>query len=218
MSKQKIIIIFGLLIFSSFAFSPEIFSQVQITELLDLAYQEEKNGDLENAVELFDRILEIDPKNLDALVGMGGILIMQEKNFESLEYLTDAIKIDPDYSPARTNIAISLAKLNNIPEAERHLDHILEINENDVNALNNKATLETLWKNNVTAGIELLNKVLLIDPKNEDALENKKAIFESMPMTEFDGIIQTVQRDEHGNLIGIFTNNRIFFKPVQFFD
>ena len=57
MSKQKIIIIFTLLIFSTFAFSPEIFSQEQFAKLLESAYQEEENGNLENALEFFDKYI-----------------------------------------------------------------------------------------------------------------------------------------------------------------
>ena len=209
MSKQKIIIIFSLLIFLTFAFSPEIFSQEQIAELLESAYQEEKNGNLENALEFFDKVLEINPGNVDALVGKGGILIIQWNNFESLEYLLDAIKIDPDNSPARTNIAVALSRLNHTAAAEQHLDHVLEINENDIKALNNKAILEILYKNNVTAGMEYLDKVLEIDPDNVDAIENKKSLFGGMPYVEFDGIVQTVLRDKHGNLVAYAESNRI---------
>lgn len=209
MSKQEIIIIFGLLIISTFTFSPEIFSQEQISALLESAYQEEKDKNLENAIKIFDEILEIDPDNVDALVGKGGILINQWKNFESLEYLENAIKIDPDNSPARTNIAVALARLNHTDAAELHLDHILKNDGNDINALNNKAILEILYKNNATAGMQLINKVLEIDPDNVDAFNNKKSLFGGMPQTEFDGLIQTVLRDKHGSLIGYAESNRI---------
>ena len=54
----------------------------------------------DEAIALFDRILAIDPDNLDALVAKGNALYALGKNEQAVSYYDKALEIDPNNSDA----------------------------------------------------------------------------------------------------------------------
>lgn len=64
--------------------------------------------DLDGALAACDAILDIHPRNVDALAGRGGALRALGRPMEALEALLDALSIDPGHARARLELALAL--------------------------------------------------------------------------------------------------------------
>lgn len=128
----------------------------------------------QEALEMFNNVLEIDSKNILALAGRGTSLMKLGNHREAIGMYDKVLEIDPK------NIELLLSKgdillfdLSQPQEAVEMYDEILRIEEKNVNALNRKAVV--LMLNNPRKAIEMYNKVLEIDPSNEIALFNRNS-------------------------------------------
>jgi tetratricopeptide (TPR) repeat protein len=128
--------------------------------------------EFKQAIECYDKALEIDPKNADAWNNKGGALGSLGKHEEAIEYYDKALKIDPKNAMAWTNKGWSLSNLGRYEEAIEYLDKALEIDPGYAFAWSNKgADLGALGR--YEEAIEYLDKALEIDPGYAYAWYNK---------------------------------------------
>lgn len=84
-------------------------------------------GRHDEAVECFDRVLKINPKDVEALNNKGGSLIKLNKYEEAIESLDDALKINHHNFVTYYNKGIALGKLGRYEEAIKSYDAALKI-------------------------------------------------------------------------------------------
>jgi len=65
--------------------------------LLGLAYAMHQNGDLEDALAGYERVLEIDPTNQGALYNKGAVLLALDRGKEAETVLWDVLEVAPDH-------------------------------------------------------------------------------------------------------------------------
>ena len=65
--------------------------------LLGLAYAMHQNGDLEDALAGYERVLEIDPANQGALYNKGAVLLALDRGKEAETVLWDVLEVAPDH-------------------------------------------------------------------------------------------------------------------------
>jgi len=80
-----------------------------------------------DALAIFDQILEIDPNNVKALNHKGTLLVKMENFQQSLEYFDKAIMIEPNNIKILKNKAIALSHLNQYAKAISTYENILEL-------------------------------------------------------------------------------------------
>jgi tetratricopeptide (TPR) repeat protein len=68
----------------------------------------------QNSITLFERALEVTDNNEIAHNNLGVVLVRKGRLDEGLAHLYEAVRINPDYGTARTNIAITLYQKGNI--------------------------------------------------------------------------------------------------------
>ncbi len=78
-------------------------------------------GGLQAAAPVYQRILKLDPRNVNALNTLGAICINANRLTEAQNYLTLAIQQQPDYLNARYNLSIVLYRQGHTQEALRHI-------------------------------------------------------------------------------------------------
>jgi tetratricopeptide (TPR) repeat protein len=83
-----------------------------------IAYQ---SGQFAEAEEYFREALKQDPEIYSALVNLGGALLSQGKDRDSLTINQQAVKIKPDDALAQSQLGQSYFYLGQLDEAERHL-------------------------------------------------------------------------------------------------
>ena len=129
-------------------------------------------GKYEEAIVYYDKVLAIDPTDLDALLRKGLALDDLGKIDEAILYYDKVIAIDPTDIFALYNKALALDNLGKLDEAISYYDKVLEIDPTDTDALYNKGLiLDNLGK--LDEAISYYDKVLAIDPNDVGALYHK---------------------------------------------
>lgn len=207
-TKNALIFLCVTVLFLIPIFTNTSFSDDDIEELLNKAYESEEIGNRQEAVKYFDQVLQLDPNNIEALNGKGILLLVLGDKDQSLEHLDKALKINPNYVNALINKGVFLGEEEKFDEALEYFNKALNIEPENSKALVNKANVYT-FLGDFDEALELLDKVLKNEPNNIEAIKNKQTVFDAFGFQHFDGILQTIIRDKNGNLVGYLESDRI---------
>jgi cellulose synthase operon protein C len=97
--------------------------------------------DLTSAEALFERVLSVDPKSKEALVGKASVMQAKGNGAEALSVLGKAIADWPDYAPARLQRAQILLSQRHIKEATADIDAVLKVQPRNVGAIYMQAVM-----------------------------------------------------------------------------
>ena len=100
----------------------------------------------EKAVEIFSKLLEIEPDNAKAMYNKGISFFNMNKMNEALECYEGAIKMKPDYKYVYYNIGLVHEELENFHEAKKYYEKALEIDPNFLYAMNAKHEVKQFIK------------------------------------------------------------------------
>jgi len=113
-------------------------SHLDTSVLFEKAKAAVKAGEYEKSIEYFDKILENEQSNIDALINKGAALIELEKYQEAILSFDKILEIDPNNFGALNNKGAALTRLENYEQAISSFDQILDINPMDATALKNR--------------------------------------------------------------------------------
>lgn len=102
---------------------------------------EETGAPVEQAVEAYRKVLELNPSAAGALVNLGTIYYRLRKFGEAEKHYQRAIEADPTYPLAEFNLGNLYDEQNRMPEAREHYRRALELNPNYADAHFNLALL-----------------------------------------------------------------------------
>jgi tetratricopeptide (TPR) repeat protein len=91
--------------------------------LMNLATIRQALGDLPMAAELLERAAGLQPEEPQIHNGLGYVLAQQDQTQESLQSYARALKIDPEFAPARVNRALALMREGNLEQAWRDYEY-----------------------------------------------------------------------------------------------
>ena len=94
-------------------------------------------GKLAEAIEHYQRALQIRPENVEALNNLGVALARQGKLAEASDPFKQALQNRPDYAEAHTNWGVALAQQGKLAEAIEQHERALKIRPEYAEALNN---------------------------------------------------------------------------------
>ena len=130
------------------------------------------NKKFEEAIKLFDRVLEAEPDDLIALILKGIALGNLDKFEEAIKLFDRVLEVAPDDLKALCNKGVALGHLDKLEEAIKLLDRALEVAPDDLTTLSNKGVaLYNLGK--FEESIKLFDRVLGLDPDYLTALTLK---------------------------------------------
>ena len=128
-------------------------------------------------LELYDRVIGIDPNDTDAINNKGLVLSDLDQYDEAIMLYDKAIGIDPNHTAAISNKGIALSELRQYDEAIKLYDKVIGIDPNYTDAIANKGnTLSNLSR--YDEAIEMYDKVLSLDPEDVDTIFNKAFVIE----------------------------------------
>ena len=96
--------------------------------LFDIASDLTSKGKLDEGIEEWKKVLELDPGNAKAHNNLGGALVLKGKLDEGMAELKAAMGLDPDYSEPQSNYAIGLLQEKRLDEALPHVQRAIELN------------------------------------------------------------------------------------------
>jgi len=175
------------------------------------------------AIEYFDKILEIDPHDKLALTNKGATLTKLGNHEKALEYFNKALEIDPQNIEILSNKGATLASLGKMNEALKITDKILAIEPNNVKILIAKASIFSNLER-FTDAKNTYERILKIEPSNRfalDYLNENITSQEFIPMRtskKFLGHVQVEVRNSQGNLVSVTESDTMNYLPYYITD
>lgn len=196
-----ILFIFPILFMSSY-------SQDEIENFFKIAKEYSDAKNFEEEIKIYDKILDLDPNNIQALSKKGAILMLLSNGTEGINFIDKALEVDPNYASALVNKGIWIGMNGDEEKAIEYFDRALQIDPEDLNALFNKSN--ALKSIDLEKSLNILNEILTIDPTNKRAISEKTNLLNSFSESRIDGHLQSVLRNSDGQLIGYLETDVIF--------
>jgi tetratricopeptide (TPR) repeat protein len=162
------------------SFLDELLSKYSDTDLLDKIEYLHQSGlrflnerRFENALREFDRILELNPIDKDALLHKGEILAKTGNRVSAIQTFEKILEFDPYSVDAQLHIAYVLGTERKHREAVQYYDRVLELDQNNAEAMLNKSCeLIKLGLN-----LEALEAIRKIKTMSKDSMTDAYAWF-----------------------------------------
>jgi len=143
---------------------------------LELGIQKKELGKTQEAIDNFKKALEIDPKYIRAYIDLTSALIKANKIDEAIEFVKKGLDVKKD-SNLFYNFGLCLEKKDQPAQAAIAYDKAIQQNPKNLHPYFSLAKLFLAIKNIPKAEL-MFKRVFQIDPRNEHALKNLKALRE----------------------------------------
>ena len=149
---------------------------LQIKQILTLAFENHKKSNFKLAESLYKKILKIDPNHIDS-ISLLGTLFLQEKFFDKgIELFNKALEINPNHVNALHNLGYAFIETGKTKEAEKLFLKVIEIQPKHTDAHYNLGNvyrrLGELYESK-----RFYEKAIQIQPENPRAYNNLGNIF-----------------------------------------
>ncbi|WP_456687661.1 tetratricopeptide repeat protein [Aeribacillus sp. SP014] len=125
-----------------------------------------KLKDVDNAVKLLKKALELDPGYIEAIITLSGVLLNQGKYVETIEMLTEIVERHEEYDPHFDfNLAIAYHRTEQYEKALKHYESAYNNFKTDPEFLENYAYF-LLEEGERAKARKLFEKALELDPGN----------------------------------------------------
>ena len=95
-----------------------------VSPALMQAYETLQRGDNAKAKELYEQVLQADPRNVDALLGLGAIALNDGRVEDASRYYQSVLELDPRNSYAQAGL-ISIIGAADVPASESRLKRLI---------------------------------------------------------------------------------------------
>lgn len=145
---------------------------------------------VKKAIEQYQKISELDPKDVDTLVMLGRLQKVAQNSIEAEKAYKKALAIDPDSEDALTGLALVYGDLGNSTEAARMLKQLSDKSPSPKSLRALAATYEQMKEYALAA--QALQRALELNPP--DAGDLKRALAEDQTQAkQYDAAIKTYQ-------------------------
>ena len=147
--------------------------------LLENSKEKQRIGAYDEAIEILNVAIKIDPKFVPAYNQIGMILFEADKKNESVEAFKNAIAIDPENLNSRLGLAKTYSMITRNDLAVEQYLKAADLKKNDP-AILFKIALEYWYHQNLEKSKEYYNKVLEIDSSHTQAHLNLISVYERL--------------------------------------
>jgi predicted O-linked N-acetylglucosamine transferase (SPINDLY family) len=114
---------------------------VQIEKLVAQGLALHQQGKLPEAKAIYDQVLKKQPQNFMALQLMGAFYLQTKNNLQAIEFLSQAIAINPQFAPCYNNIGLAFKEIKRLDEALASYDHAVRIKPDYAEAYSNRGVV-----------------------------------------------------------------------------
>ena len=136
-----------------------------------------ETGDTTSAITLLRKVCDLYPNYEPAFEELG-VLYATHHDPLALEYLSTAIRIDPNNTNALYALAMYYQELNQMDKAEETYKQILDINANHADAWHNRAYIELFTYGDYAQAIEYFTHAIQCDSTFIEAWVNRGCAYE----------------------------------------
>ena len=124
----------------------------------------ESTGRLAPAEDAFDRALQSDPANMQALRGLGNVYLRQNRVEDAEQVLRRNISLHPGSETAHSALGAFLFRTGHYGDAAEQYEYVIALNPENMNAYSNLGTAQMLG-GRFTQAISTLRRALEIEPR-----------------------------------------------------
>ena len=136
------------------------------TELLQLGCAAMGLKMTKKSIPLFEKVLELDPKQSDALVNLGGVYLNLKTPEIAVERLRRALAINPDNYGAHLNIGVALQLCLKLDEARDHMMKALALNPPYAGDCWRSMSMNSQYRGNIRQAISEYQMAMEVNPGN----------------------------------------------------
>jgi len=151
---------------------------IERDELIEDVIDAIEDGDIEEAEDIADEIIELFPDEPAGYYYMGEALFIQTEYDEALENYQKAIELDAANIGYQTRLALMHAKLSQNDAARKLYKKILEQDANHIDAMISLGVL-ALNENDMEEALEYLNQAIGKDAENADAFKIRAIVHQA---------------------------------------
>ena len=150
----------------------EKIKQLEAIDLFEQGYSSSVSGDYTDAVESFDKAIEINPQ-LTAAYNNRGVAYASMGNYNlALSDYNKVIILNPSYAPAYLNRGIAFFNLGNYSQAMQDYNRAIRLDANYVEAYFQRGALNT-FTGDYRKALDDFNKTIRLNPSRADAYRNR---------------------------------------------
>jgi len=116
--------------------------EVDINALLEEALLEYTAKNLDVAINLFNKVLDVDPQNVEALTKISNAYYSSKNMDKAIEYMEKSVQAQPENPKIRNNLAIFYYKNGQKDEAVKEWEEVVRLDPNNQKAKNNLEKLK----------------------------------------------------------------------------
>ena len=151
----------------------------QTKQILGMAYENHRKGNLKLAESLYKKIIKIESNNFEPVFLLGSLLL-QKKNFDdAIPLLEKAILMEPNHANSYQNLGFALIEIGEFAKATEALKKAIKIQPNHVEAHFNLANVYKQMRDFEKARM-FYEKTIEIQPNNPSALNNLANIYKRL--------------------------------------
>jgi Flp pilus assembly protein TadD len=139
-----------------------------------------QKGNVDEAIEHFQRALQINPDYMEAHYNLGCALIQKGNVDEAITHFQKALQIKPNGAEVHINLGCALLQKGNMDEAITHFQKALQIEPDSAEAHINLGNA-LLTKGRMDEAIVQYQKALQIEPDNTEAQNNLAWVLATCP-------------------------------------
>ncbi len=155
---------------------------------------------LNDTMSYFNKVLAIEPDNVNASFDMGEAFFQLDKFQEAISWYDKAIEKDPNHPGSLSGKGYALAKLDNFTESDFYFDKALEVAPNNVDVLYKKGS-SSIVEQRYDDALSYFYRALKIDPNHSFSQIKIKLVATNFQYKPLDGYAQAILHDSNGNLI-----------------
>lgn len=138
-----------------------------------------ETGDTVNSIKLLRKVCDIYPDYEPAFEELG-ILYADHHDGMAVEYLTTALRIEPENNNARYALAMFYQDLNQMDKAEDLYKQMLDIDANNKHAWHNRGYIQMFTYGDYPVAVEYLTRAIQSDSTFIEAWANRGCAYELM--------------------------------------
>jgi predicted O-linked N-acetylglucosamine transferase (SPINDLY family) len=150
-----------------------------------------QQGQLGQAEAIYQLLLEIDPRNADALHLLGVIAHQTGHHQSAVDMICQAIELKPDYAEAYSNLGLALKELKQLDIALASFEKAVELKPDYAEAYSNRGNVLRELKQ-LDAALISYNKTIELKPTYAEAYYNRGAALQDLK--QFDAALVSYNR------------------------
>ena len=138
-----------------------------------------ETGDTVSSIKLLRKVCDLYPEYEPAFEELG-VLYATHKDGMAVEYLTTALRIEPENNNARYALAMFYQDVNQMDKAEDLYKQMLDIDANNKNAWHNRGYIQLFTYGDYPVAVEYLTRAIQCDSNFIEAWTNRGCAYELM--------------------------------------